>query len=95
MATTTTIDISSIEPIGHREGARLAEEEYRRFTALIGRLEPEAWDRQTDCTGWTARDMADHVVGAMRSAASFRETLRQQREYSGGPRPTAGAKSTT
>ena len=39
-----------------------------------------SWARPTDCAGWTVRDLAGHVVGAMRSAASVRELIRQQWE---------------
>lgn len=78
--TTTTIDITSVEPIGHREGCDLAEADYAKFASLLERLRPDDWTAQTDCPGWSVRDMAGHVVGAMRSAASIRELLRQQKQ---------------
>ena len=78
--TTTATAVDTIASIGHREGAVLAEEEYRRMAALLAGLGPDDWPKPTDCPGWTVRDLAGHVVGAMRSAASIRESLRQQRE---------------
>lgn len=78
--TITTIDVSSIEPITHRESHGLAAEEYRRFAALLATVSDDDWDRPTDCEGWNVRDLAGHVVGAMRSAASMREMMRQQKE---------------
>lgn len=29
---------------------------------IAGRLDDDAWDRQTPCDGWTAQDLAGHVV---------------------------------
>jgi uncharacterized protein (TIGR03083 family) len=78
--TVTTIDVSTIEPITHREAHGLAEEEYRRFAAMLATVADDEWDRSTDCEGWSVRDLAGHVVGAMRAAASMRELMRQQKE---------------
>ena len=72
---TTTTDVSAIPPIGHAEAARLAEAEYDRLVRVVEGLAPEDWARPTDCEGWTVRDLAGHLVGAMRSAASFRELV--------------------
>lgn len=69
-------------PAGHdRDRAmREAEEAYRRFAVATTRLTPDQWRLPTDCTGWDVRTMAGHVLGAMRSAASVRELVSQQRE---------------
>lgn len=77
----TTIDAATITPISHREARDLAEEAYRRFAELLATVSDDEWDLPTDCVGWTVRDMAGHVVGAMRAAASVREQVRQQREF--------------
>ncbi|MFP5257065.1 MAG: maleylpyruvate isomerase family mycothiol-dependent enzyme [Acidimicrobiia bacterium] len=76
--TTQPVPIGTIPPIDHAEAPVLAEEAYRRFVDLLEGLPPEAWGRPTDCEGWTVRDLAGHLVGAMRSAASVRELARQQ-----------------
>lgn len=78
--TATTVDAKSIPPISHAEAAGLAEEAYARFAELLARVGADDWDRPTDCEGWTVRDLAGHVVGAMRSAASMREQLSQTRD---------------
>ena len=82
MNTTTpgVTDATTIPPIGHAEAFGPAEEEYRLFAEALARLDPADWDRATDCEGWTVRDLAGHVLGAMRAAASLREQLSQQRE---------------
>jgi uncharacterized protein (TIGR03083 family) len=74
------IAVSAIAPIGHAEAARLAAAEYDLLVRVVEALSPADWARPTDCEGWTVRDLAGHLVGAMRSAASFRELLSQQRE---------------
>ena len=76
---TRPIATSAIPGIGHREATGLAEEAYDRAVVLLESLPPAAWERPTDCEGWTVRDLAGHLVGAMRSAASVRELARQQR----------------
>ena len=76
----SSTDASTIESIDHREAPGLAEEEYRRFVDALARLETPDWGQPTDCEGWTVRDMAGHVLGAMRAAASIREQVSQQRE---------------
>ena len=78
--TSTTTDTSTLEPISRAEARGLAEEEYRRWADALGRLGPDDWAKPTDCDGWTVRDMAGHVLGAMRAAASVREQMNQQRE---------------
>lgn len=30
---------------------------------MLGELHPDAWDRPTDCPGWTVRDHVSHVIG--------------------------------
>ncbi|MDO8388986.1 MAG: maleylpyruvate isomerase family mycothiol-dependent enzyme [Actinomycetota bacterium] len=80
MTTATTIDVASIQPITHAEAALLAEAAYDRLVAVFEGLAPHDWARPTDCDGWTVRHLAGHMVGAMRSAASVRELVRQQRE---------------
>ena len=63
---------------GHREAMPIAREAYQRLADLLASLEDDDWDRPTDCEGWTVRDLAGHLIGAMRSAASVREGGRQQ-----------------
>jgi uncharacterized protein (TIGR03083 family) len=91
--TTQPIPASSIRGIDHREATVLAETAYDRVVALLESLPADAWERATDCEGWTVRDLAGHLVGAMRSAASVRELARQQlavkrRSRSGGGNET-------
>ncbi len=80
MSATIAHDLSSIPPVSHREARTLAETAYRRFADELATVPDEGWAAPTDCSEWTVRDLAGHVVGAMRSAASVRELMSQQRE---------------
>lgn len=77
---TTHLIASRVEPISHREACVLAATEYGRVADVLETLQPHQWDRPTDCTGWSVRDLAGHLLGSMRSAASVREFARQQLE---------------
>ena len=55
----------------------IAEEEFRRFAVLTASFTPDDWTRPTDCTAWTTRDVALHVLGAADAQASVKEFLRQ------------------
>lgn len=72
------IPVGTIPAIDHAEASALAEVAYARFVDALEALSEEDWGRPTDCEGWTVRDLAGHMVGAMRSAASVRELASQQ-----------------
>jgi uncharacterized protein (TIGR03083 family) len=57
----------------------LADEECRRFAAAVAALEPDGWDRPTDCTAWTVRELCLHVLGSLHAQASPVELLHQFR----------------
>src|SRR5258705_759710 len=61
------------------EARVLAEEEFRRFAALVRELTPEEWGMPTDCTEWDVRAMALHVLGSADAQASVKEFLHQFR----------------
>ena len=50
---------------------------YEDVMGLLLTLEPDEWNRLTDCAPWTVTDMVRHLVGAAKGHASLRETLRQ------------------
>ena len=74
--TTSTTELRPIEDFG--EWMVLAEDSYRRLVNSFAALESGDWDRPTPCEGWTVTDLARHLVGALRSAASLRETASLQ-----------------
>lgn len=70
----------------HHQWLDFAEHEYGLFLGLLGSLDPDEWKVDTDCAGWTVRDIVAHVAGASQSTASFRESARQMllaRRYEG------------
>ncbi len=64
--------------LDHGVAMQLATTEYERVVATLERLTPAQWAANTDCTGWTIRAMAGHMLGMAQMAASIRETMRQQ-----------------
>lgn len=57
----------------------LSRTEYLRLVSLLDDLEPSEWLLDTDCSGWRAREIVAHLVGAGESNASLREAIRQAR----------------
>lgn len=74
----TAIDLRSLVPLDRSASVELGRVEYRRIADAFRELPEDAWSRPTDCEGWTVRDLAGHVVGSMRAAASFPHFLREQ-----------------
>lgn len=54
------------------------------MAGVLAALGEDDWSRDTDCAGWTVRDLAGHVAGAMMGAASLRENVRQMRAARAG-----------
>src|SRR3989442_16006532 len=53
----------------------LAAEEIRRYTELLDTLSEAQWRAPTECTPWTVRDMAGHVLGGYEGTRSVRARL--------------------
>ena len=67
-------DIARIE---RPEARVLADEEFRRFAALCASFTADDWERPSECTGWSVRDVALHVLGSGDAQASVKEFLHQ------------------
>lgn len=70
--------LADIAPITGAEATTLAQTAYARVVDQLEVVSPEQWSASTDCTGWTVRHLAGHLLGAMRAAASLRELASQQ-----------------
>jgi len=77
MTAVVRIPVQDVPPIGRTEATKLARAEYERFLALLRALGPDDWDRPTDCTGWTVRDMLGHLLGMMKLQADPEKRGRQ------------------
>lgn len=44
------------------------------FDAVCRRVPPDAWDNQSPCEGWTARDVVAHQCAVLDALASFART---------------------
>jgi uncharacterized protein (TIGR03083 family) len=78
-AMTPTTAIDDVPPVDRTEATALAATEYGRFADLLRALPPEAWDLPTDCTRWSVKDVAAHIVGETEAFASPREFVHQWR----------------
>lgn len=76
--TTTTVDLDELQPIDRAEAVALGRVEYRRLVAALEALTDADWERPTDCTGWTVRDLAGHLAGSMQTVSSFLGVAREQ-----------------
>lgn len=76
---TQAVEVSHVPRVRGRELWRLAEDEYRRFSELLGSLRPDEWSRPTDCERWDVRAVALHVLGSTEANASPVELVHQFR----------------
>ncbi|MFI5041107.1 MAG: maleylpyruvate isomerase family mycothiol-dependent enzyme [Acidimicrobiales bacterium] len=89
--TVTTIDVTTIEPLTHREAMGLQSRELQRTLATLRALDDASWSTVTDCPAWDIRAMYQHVLGACEAGASMRENVHQlrraraYRKQHGGP----------
>lgn len=44
---------------------------------LLGKLDAADWERPTDCTGWSVRDVVAHLVGLLEESVRFRVMARR------------------
>lgn len=70
------------------DAAAVATPQHDAILAQLRELEEAEWALATDCVGWTVRDIAAHVVGAMDEAAHLRVLLRHLLAARRGGRPS-------
>ena len=66
-----------IPAVSHAEAMRITAAENARLLAQLRGLAGEQWQAPTDCTGWTVRDVAVHLVASAQAQASPVEFVRQ------------------
>lgn len=81
MTTDTALDLRDFTPLSRTEAVELGREEYRRFAEALSELGPDDWVRDTDCEGWTVRDLAGHLCGAMSTATRIRRQVAEQLQF--------------
>lgn len=75
-----TVPVTGERPrLDHAEAMRLARTEYERLAELLESLSGQDWAQPTECSPWTVRDLATHLLGYMRASCSVREQVRQLR----------------
>ncbi|MEU1208602.1 maleylpyruvate isomerase family mycothiol-dependent enzyme [Nocardia sp. NPDC005825] len=65
--------------IARPDAMRLAADEYARVADAVAALAPGDWERPTECTEWTVRQLVSHIVGMAAMASSPFESRRQMR----------------
>jgi uncharacterized protein (TIGR03083 family) len=73
----TSTDVTRIPPIKHGEAMRITAVENATFGTLLHELGPQDWEKPTDCTGWSVRDIAVHLIGSAQAQANPIEFARQ------------------
>lgn len=76
---TAAVDLRTLRAFTRKEAAELGRVEYLRFADALASLEPHEWARDTDCDGWTVRDLAGHLCGAVMTATTVRSQLAEQK----------------
>ncbi len=66
-----------IPRVGHDEAMRITATEHLRVLELVRGLGPAEWDADTDCAGWTVRDVVVHLIASAQAQASPAEFARQ------------------
>lgn len=74
-----SIPAGDIPALTRPECLTTASTEYVRYLDMLRSLPSEAWTLSTECSSWTVRDMASHVLGAAEGMASIREVIHQYR----------------
>jgi uncharacterized protein (TIGR03083 family) len=69
----------AIPAVAHAEAMRLTATENQRLLAQLRGLDGEQWQAGTDCTGWSVRDVAVHLIASAQAQANPVEFLRQVR----------------
>jgi uncharacterized protein (TIGR03083 family) len=75
-----TIPATSIPAAGSETAAAGYLTVMNAVTGQLRALPAASWDAGTDCTGWTVRDMAGHLLGAQEDVLGVRATLRHRRQ---------------
>lgn len=68
---------SAVARLNHDEVIPLAREEVARFLALVETLTPADWNRPTECSRWTVKDIVAHQASHVLALTHFREFLNQ------------------
>lgn len=64
-----------LEPMSHAEAMERAATEYDRFLEILRRLDPEEWNRPTDCPAWDVRQISLHVLAVAERSSTIARNL--------------------
>jgi uncharacterized protein (TIGR03083 family) len=69
--------VEAIPTIGHAEAMQLAATENNRLLGQLRSLTAAQWQAPTECTEWSVRDIAVHLIGSAQGQANPVEFIRQ------------------
>lgn len=69
--------LEEVPAISHAEAMVLAHSQNEGLLRDLKQLAPADWDKPTDCTGWSVRDIVAHVLGWAEAMTSVREATKQ------------------
>lgn len=75
----TTVDVTTIPRIDHKEAMAITAVEIKKVAGMIGDLDAADWSKPTDCARWTVHGLVARIVGSAAAQASPREFVRQVR----------------
>jgi uncharacterized protein (TIGR03083 family) len=75
--TATAQRAEHIRPVDHAEAMRLTMAENARLLAQLRTLTDKQWQAPTDCSRWSVRDVAVHLIGSAQAQANPLEFARQ------------------
>ena len=73
----TRVELLAVPPISHAEAMVIAREQNDALLRDLRALERTDWERPTDCTGWSVRDIVAHLLGWAEALTDVREATRQ------------------
>ena len=83
------VDLGEASPISHAEAMDIAVEQNEALLRDLRALERTDWEKPTDCTGWSVRDITAHLLGWAEALTNPREatsqTIRAVRRRKGFP----------
>lgn len=65
-------------PLDHDDAMHIAAVEYDRLLDVVDSLQPDDYDRPTECVGWNVRAILGHVLGMLELNADPAEQHRQR-----------------
>jgi uncharacterized protein (TIGR03083 family) len=71
------VDVTAVPVLDHEEAMALAQTEVQRVLAAVDALTDAGWAADTECPGWTVKDVLGHLLGMWELQSDPAERARQ------------------